>query len=56
MDNIEEVRKEAVAWQRYRNNENSKVNWQFTADDTRVKLARLYPSHDTREVYIKNRC
>lgn len=46
IDNIEEVRKETVAWQRYRNNKNSKVNWQFTADDARVKLARLYPSLD----------
>ena len=47
IDNIEEVRKEAAAWQHYRDNKNSKVNWQFTTDDARIKLARLYPSMDT---------
>ncbi len=44
MDNIELVRKEVVAWQNYRNNKNSKVNWQFTTDDARIKLSRLYPT------------
>lgn len=44
IDNIEEVRKEVAAWQCYRDNKKSKVNWQFTADDARIKLARLYPS------------
>jgi transposase len=44
IDNIEEVKKEVAAWQIYRNNQNSKVNWQFTTEDARIKLARLYPS------------
>lgn len=44
MDNIEFVKKEVLAWQNYRNNKNSKVNWQFTTDDARVKLSRLYPT------------
>ncbi len=47
IDNIEDVRKEATAWQEYRNNKNATVNWQFTADDARIKLSRLYPSLDT---------
>ena len=47
IDSIEEVRTEAAAWQLYRDNQKSKVNWQFTADDARVKLARLYPSLET---------
>ena len=47
IDNIEEVRQETMAWQKYRNNKNSTVNWQFTADDARIKLSRLYPSLDT---------
>jgi hypothetical protein len=42
MDNIKFVRKEVLAWQNYRNNKNSKVNWQFTTDDARIKLSRLY--------------
>ena len=47
IDNIEDVRKEATAWQAYRNNRNATVNWQFTADNARVKLSRLYPSLET---------
>jgi hypothetical protein len=41
MDNIEFVKKEVLAWQNFRNNKNSKVNWQFTTDDARIKLPRL---------------
>jgi hypothetical protein len=44
MDNIEVVRKEVSAWQKFRNNKNAKVNWQFTTEDLRIKLARLYPT------------
>ena len=44
IDNIEEVRQETMSWQEYRNNKNSTVNWQFTANDARIKLSRLYPS------------
>jgi hypothetical protein len=46
MDNIEFVKKEVLAWQNFRNNKNSKVNWQFTTDDARIKLSRLYPTFD----------
>ncbi len=47
IDNFEDIRKEATAWQKYRNNKNATVNWQFTADDARTKLLRLYPSLET---------
>ena len=47
IDNIEEVRRETAAWQDYRDKNKSTVNWQFTADDARIKLARLYPSINT---------
>jgi hypothetical protein len=47
IDNIETVRKEAVAWQEFRNNKNAKANWQFTTEDARVKLSRLYPTIDS---------
>jgi len=47
IDNIEEVRREVSAWQKHRNNKEAKVNWQFTADDARVKLSRLYPTLDS---------
>jgi hypothetical protein len=43
---IEIVRKEADAWQQHRNNKTAKVNWQFTNDNARIKLLRLYPTLD----------
>ena len=43
IDDIEVVRKETTAWQEFRNNRNSKVNWQFTTANARIKLSRLYP-------------
>jgi hypothetical protein len=43
---IETVRKEVNAWQNHRNNHNAKINWQFTTDDARIKLRRLYPTLD----------
>jgi len=44
---IEEIKHEIDAWQRYRNNKNSKINWQFTTGDARIKLKQLYPSFDS---------
>ncbi|MFU8766710.1 MAG: IS630 family transposase [Candidatus Methanoperedens sp.] len=44
MDNIEFVKKEVLAWEKNRNNKNAKVNWQFTTEDARIKLSRLYPT------------
>lgn len=38
------VIEEVSAWQENRNNKNSKINWQFTNTDARIKLKRLYPS------------
>jgi len=46
IDNIEFVRKEVVAWQNFRNNKDAKVNWRFTTEDARIKLAKLYPTLD----------
>ena len=44
IDNIEVVRKEAKAWQESRNNKNAKIDWQFTTENARTKLSRLYPT------------
>ena len=44
IDNIEDVKTETAAWQKFRNNRNAKVNWQFTTADARIKLSRLYPT------------
>ena len=35
---------EIAAWEASRNANASTVNWQFTTDDARIKLAQLYPS------------
>ena len=44
ISDIEVVRKEVRAWQESRNNKNVKVNWQFTTENARIKLSRLYPT------------
>lgn len=44
IDDIDVVRREVRAWQEFRNNKNAKVNWQFTTEDARIKLSRLYPT------------
>ncbi len=40
----EKVKKEVNVWQSHRNNKQSKINWQFTYKDARIKLKKLYPS------------
>lgn len=38
---------EVAAWEQTRNTNESKIDWQFTTADARIKLKRLYPSiHD----------
>ena len=41
---IGEIKEEVKAWNNHRNNKNSKINWQFTNKEARVKLKKLYPS------------
>jgi hypothetical protein len=41
---MEEIKSEVEAWQNHRNNKHAKINWQFTNDQARIKLKRLYPS------------
>jgi hypothetical protein len=44
MPTLKLVKEEVSAWQTQRNNKNSKINWQFTNNDARLKLKKLYPS------------
>ena len=44
IDCIDTVRDEVVAWQNHRNTQNATINWQFTTEDARIKLKRLYPT------------
>ena len=41
---IEVMRSEVKAWESARNGMNAKVNWQFTTENARIKLNRLYPT------------
>jgi len=43
MDNQQTVMRETAIWQQERNQAQTKVNWQFTTADARIKLKRLYP-------------
>ena len=38
------LRREIAAWERHRNKARSKIKWQFTTHDARIKLRKLYPS------------
>jgi DDE superfamily endonuclease len=40
---IDTLRREAKAWAKRRNNEQTGVDWHFTTADARIKLNRLYP-------------
>jgi len=46
LGSISEVTSQVSAWQQHRNNLNATVNWQFTTDQARIKLKRLYPTLD----------
>ncbi len=44
METLDQVETAVAAWQNHRNNRNAKIDWQFTTEDARVKLRRLYPT------------
>ncbi len=44
IDNMQDLRREVQAWETARDTASTKVNWQFTTTDARIKLRRLYPS------------
>ncbi len=41
---INEMKTEVGAWQNHRNNAHSQIDWQFTCENARIKLKRLYPT------------
>ena len=41
--NRQTLEKEVVAWVRHQNKRHANVDWQFTTENARVKLKRLYP-------------
>jgi len=44
ISSVEEMKRQVKSWENHRNNKNSKIDWQFTNEDARIKLKRLYPS------------
>ena len=40
---IETLRRETKAWGKRRNSEAKQVDWQWTTEDARIRLKRLYP-------------
>ncbi len=44
LDSMDKIESEANAWRERRNASHAKVDWQFTAQDARIKLKHLYPT------------
>jgi len=44
IDSIDVLRREVKTWKTQRNAAATKVNWQFTTTNARIKLRKLYPS------------
>jgi hypothetical protein len=44
IDNVHDLRRQVQAWEVARDTAATKVNWQFTTADARIKLRKLYPS------------
>ena len=44
IDNMQTMKDEVEAWHIDRNNKEAIINWQFTNQDARIKLKRLYPT------------
>lgn len=44
---IETLRNETKTWERRRNEQQKGVDWQFTNEDARIKLKRLYPKFNS---------
>jgi len=43
---MKKLNEEVAAWQARRDQAHAKVNWQFTTENARVKLKRLYPTFE----------
>jgi hypothetical protein len=47
---IDELKQRVTALEAERNAAQATINWRFTADDARVKLARLYPKLEAAKI------
>jgi len=46
IDNIDDLRREANAWEVARDTAATKADWQFRTEDARIKLKKPYPAFD----------
>jgi len=46
MATMPHVHERVAAWQQARNRQQASIHWRFTNQDARIKLKRLYPSHE----------
>ena len=46
IDRIDVLAREVAAWQASRDRIQARVDWQFTTEDARLKLKRLYPTYE----------
>ena len=44
LPDVDTLTREVLAWEQSRNTEGVTVNWHFTTEDARIKLAKLYPN------------
>lgn len=44
IESMNELKKEITIWTKNKNNEEKNINWQFTSEDARIKLKKLYPT------------
>ena len=49
IDNRQTMETEIAAWQRQRNNSGARINWMFSTDKARIKLAKAYPKLGGKE-------
>lgn len=45
--NVDQLKEEVSAWVAHRNKNQKGIDWQFTTDDARIKLKKLYPTYIT---------
>ena len=43
---MQQMQARVAAWQQRRNQQQAAIQWRFTTQDARIKLKRLYPSHE----------
>ena len=43
---MQQMHERVAAWQQARNQQLATIHWRFTTQDARIKLKRLYPSHE----------